>query len=298
VPQQKPFFRLTVLSLFIIALFSYCKSTSKTPSVKSQENALLWQINGKGLAKPSYLYGTIHMICPEDFLLSDSLKSTFSRSEKIYLELDMDDPAMTMKTLQLALMKDKTLRDLMTKEDYARLDKFMQDSIGMPLMIFNKMKPFTLMSVLYTKVLPCEKMESYEQSFMSMAKQQKKELLGLEKLEDQFAVFDKIPDTAVVRMILDMVDDFGGQKKEFAKMTEAYKRKDLNALSNMISASPDMMGYEDLFLVNRNKSWISVMDKAMIAQGTFFAVGAGHLPGENGVISLLRKAGYTIKPVE
>ena len=97
------------------------------------------------------------MICPEDFSMSDTLKASFAKSEKIYLELDMDDPAMTMKTLQLAIMKDKSLSDLMSKEEYARLDKFMKDSIGMPLMIFNKMKPFTLMSVLYTKVLPCRK---------------------------------------------------------------------------------------------------------------------------------------------
>jgi uncharacterized protein len=298
VPNIKIFFRYTFLSLLVLLVFSYCTSTSKTSSVKKQENALLWQINGKGLTKPSYLYGTIHMICPEDFIMTDTLKSSFAKSEKIYLEIDMDDPAMTMKTLQLALMKDKSLKDLMSKEDYSRLEKFMQDSIGMPLMIFNKMKPFTLMSVLYTKVLPCSKMESYEQSFMAMAQQQKKEILGLEKLEDQFAVFDKIPDTAEVNMILSMINDFSGQKKEFAKMTEAYKRKDLDALSKMINASPDMAGYEDLLLVNRNKNWIPVMEKAMADRGIFFAVGAGHLPGEEGVISLLRKAGYTVNPVE
>jgi uncharacterized protein len=298
VSNNNSFLKYILFSVFIVSVFTDCKSTSKTKSVKIQENALLWQINGKDLKKPSYLFGTIHMICPEDFIMSDSIRSTFARSEKIYLEIDMDDPAMTLKTLQLAMMKDKSLKDLMSKEDYTRLDKFMNDSIGMPLMIFNKMKPFTLMSILYTKVLPCPKMESYEQSFMSMAELQKKEILGLEKLEDQFAVFDQIPDSAEVKMILDMIDDFGGQQKEFAKMTEAYKRKDLDALSKMINASPDMAGYENLLLVNRNKNWIPVMEKAMSTQSTFFAVGAGHLPGEDGVISLLRKAGYTVSPVE
>ncbi len=294
----KTIFKFVSLSLFIFLAFANCKTVTKTQAAPEKQNALLWQITGKGLTKPSYLYGTIHMICPEDFSMSDTLRSSFAKSEKIYLEIDMDDPAMTMKTLQLALMKDKSLKDLMSKEDYTRLEKFMQDSIGMPLMIFNKMKPFTLMSVLYTKVLPCSKMESYEQSFMAMAQQQKKEILGLEKLEDQFAVFDKIPDTAEVNMILNMINDFSGQKKEFAKMTEAYKRKDLDALAKMINASPDMAGYEDLLLVNRNKNWIPVMEKAMATQGIFFAVGAGHLPGEDGVLTLLRKAGYTVTPVE
>lgn len=294
----KTIFKFVSVSLFIFLAFVNCKTATKTQSVPVQQNALLWQITGKGLTKPSYLYGTIHMICPEDFSMSDTLKASFAKSEKIYLELDMDDPAMTIKTLQLAIMKDKSLSDLMSKEEYARLDKFMKDSIGMPLLVFNKMKPFTLMSVLYTKVLPCKKMESYEQSFMAMAQQQKKELLGLEKLEDQFAVFDKIPDSAEAQMILHMINDFDGQRKEFAKMIEAYKKKDLDALSKMISASPDMAGFEDLLLVNRNKNWLPVMEKAMNAQSNFFAVGAGHLPGNDGVISLLKKAGYTVVPVD
>jgi uncharacterized protein len=294
----KTIFKFVSLSLFILILFTNCKTATKTQAVPEQKNALLWQITGKGLTNPSYLYGTIHMICPEDFSMSDTLKASFAKSEKIYLELDMDDPAMTMKTLQLAIMKDKSLSDLMSREEYARLDKFMKDSIGMPLIVFNKMKPFTLMSVLYTKVLPCSKMESYEQSFMSMAQQQKKEILGLEKLEDQFAVFDKIPDSTEAQMILQMINDFDGQRKEFAKMIEAYKMKDLDALSKMISASPDIAGFEDLLLVNRNKNWIPVMEKAMIAQSTFFAVGAGHLPGNDGVITLLKNAGYTVVPVD
>ena len=294
----KTVFKLAYLSLLTTLVFVCCKPTAKIQSAPAKENALLWQITGKGLTKPSYLFGTIHMICPEDFSMSDTLKASFARSEKIYLELDMDDPSMPMKTLQLSLMKDKSLKDLMSKEEYTRLEKFMKDSVGIPLMIFNKMKPFTLMSVLYTKILPCPKMESYEQSFVTMAANQKKELLGLEKLEDQFAVFDNIPDTAEARMILNMIDDFENQRREFAKMTEAYKKKDLNALADMINNSPDMAGYENLLLVNRNKNWIPVMEKAMISQSNFFAVGAGHLPGSDGVIFLLRKAGYIVTPIE
>jgi uncharacterized protein len=66
----------------------------------------------------------------------------------------------------------------------------------------------------------------------------------------------------------------------------------------MINASPDMAGFEDVLLINRNKNWIPVMEKNMLQSGTFFAVGAGHLPGDDGVISLLRKSGYKVVPVE
>jgi hypothetical protein len=270
----------------------------KSAAVPTVDRALLWEISGKNLASPSYLYGTIHMICADDFILPDSVKQTFGRCGKIYLEIDMDDPSMAFKTLQLSFMKEHSLKDLMSKEEYAGLEKFMRDSIGVPLMLFNKMKPFTLLSVLYTKILPCSKMESYEQHFQDMAKKQEKELLGLEKLEDQFAVFDKIPDSMEVRMILEMVNHFAEQKKEFSEMAHAYTQRDLDALHKMISQSPDMAGFEDLLLDQRNESWITVMEKAMALEPIFFAVGAGHLPGEKGVITLLRRAGYKVRPIE
>lgn len=285
--------------LFLLCLwFLSCKSTSSvTVPAPENEDALLWEIRGKGMRSPSYLYGTIHMICPEDFILTDSVKNAFSRSEKIYLELDMDDPAMTMKTLQLSLLKEGSIRDLMKPEDYALLERFMKDSIRMPMALFNKMKPFTLMSVLYTKVLPCANMESYEQSFMAMASRQKKEILGLERLEDQFAVFDQIPDTAEIRMIMTMVKDFNGYRREFQQMVDAYKNQDLTSLSRMLESSPDLKGFEDQLLATRNKRWIPVMESAIGKGSCFFAVGAGHLPGRDGVIRLLQQAGYQVRPL-
>jgi hypothetical protein len=288
------------LLLFLASLFPACRSArSQSPEEKpAQENALLWEISGKGMKSPSYLYGTIHMICPEDYRMGDSTTASFGRTEKLYLEIDMDDPAMALKTMQLAMMKEGSLKDLMSAEDYATLNRFMTDSMRMPLAMFNKMKPFTLMSLLYTKILPCPAPKSYEQQFMAMAAGQKKEVLGLERLEDQFAIFDQIPDTAEARMILAMIRDFDGQRAEFAKMVDAYKKRDLAALSRMMESSPDMQGFEDILLYRRNRNWIPAIESAMAKNPCFFAVGAGHLPGPEGVISLLRKAGYRVVPVE
>jgi uncharacterized protein YbaP (TraB family) len=210
----------------------------------------------------------------------------------------MDDASLMIKTVQLSMLKQGSIRELMNSESYTRLERFMKDTIGMPMIMVNRMKPFTLLSLLYSKILPCRKPESYEQRLLEMAKKQNMEVLGLEKLEDQFAVFDKIPDTTEISMIMEMIDNYEIQRTEFTKMVLLYNHKDLNGLANMINASPDMAGFEDILLINRNRNWIPVMEKAMAAQPTFFAVGAGHLPGENGVIGLLKKSGYTITPVD
>jgi len=120
-------FLLIVLSL---AGLAGCKTSKVTKQPPVDENALLWKISGKNLSKPSYLYGTIHMICATDFIISDSLKSAFNRADKIYLELDMDDPTMDAKMLRLSVNKGRKLSDIFSKEDYAKLNTFFRDSVG------------------------------------------------------------------------------------------------------------------------------------------------------------------------
>jgi uncharacterized protein YbaP (TraB family) len=286
----------------LFCLFA-CSSSKKTTAVAPPkdevviENALLWQVSGQGLSSPSYVYGTVHIICKEDFQFSGTLKEKFREAKNIYLELDMDDPNMMMKMASLSMMKGQSMKDLMSPADYTYLSAYVKDSLGMPMMLFNKMKPITLMSLLYTKALPCSASESYEQTMVAMAKQQKKDIKGLEKIEDQMAVFDKIPDSVEAKMILDMIKNMPEQKAQFAQMVAAYKKEDLKSLSNAMSESPEWKGFEDIMLTNRNKNWIPVMETAMKESTTLFAVGAGHLYGKEGVINLLRQAGYTVTPV-
>lgn len=294
------FTRCIMMLLVLATSCSSAKNTTgstKKDSGLTIENALLWSVTGKGLTTTSYVYGTIHMICKEDFLFSNTLKEKLSESRTIYLEIDMDDPTMIMKMATLAMMKDKSLKDLMSSADYEMVSKYVQDSLGMPMMMINKMKPIALMSLLYTRMLPCSSNESYEQKFVEIAKATKKEVKGLETIEAQMAVFDKIPDSLEAKMILEMIRTMPEQRKQLVQMVESYKNEDLTKLSNQMSESPEWKGFEDILLVNRNRSWISIMESAMKQGSQMFAVGAGHLPGKEGVINLLREAGYTVTPI-
>lgn len=258
---------------------------------------LLWQVSGNGLEKPSYLYGTVHIICASDFKISNQLKTSLNNAEKLFLEVDMDDPAMNMKMLQLSLLKDKKLSDFFSEADYNRLNAFFKDSIGMPLALLNTMKPFVLFSMLTLKTVPCQTQESYEMTLVKMAKEQNKEVLGLETIEDQMKVFDDMADSTQAQMLMRYVDEFQKQKDEFKAMIDLYKAEDLDGLYRQIMASPDMNGAEDILLFNRNNSWIPVIEKAMKEGPTLFAVGAGHLAGNKGIIQLLRDRGYTVASV-
>ncbi|HEX5667293.1 MAG TPA: TraB/GumN family protein [Chitinophagaceae bacterium] len=287
-----------VIALIVLVSCSTSKKTAGKKDVIPAENALLWSVTGKGLSTPSYVYGTIHMICKEDFLFSSTLKQKLNDSKSIYLELDMDDPSMMIKMATMAIMKDHTLQDLMSEADYKTLSQFVKDTLGMPMMLFNKMKPITLMSLIYTKVLPCSSTESYEMKMVEIAKASKKEIRGLETIEEQMGVFDKIPDSVEAQMIMEMIRTMPAQRKQMTEMVEAYKKEDIQTLAAQLSESPKWKGFEDILLANRNRNWIPIMETAM-KQGTqVFAVGAGHLPGKDGVINLLRAAGYTVTPVK
>ncbi len=261
------------------------------------ENALLWRITGKDLPGPSYLYGTIHMICPEDLKLDDSLVRSVEMSKRVFFEIDMDAPGMMMKTMKLSMLSSGSLRDLMQPEEYQELSNFINDSLGLPMLMLNKMKPIVLMSMLYSKALTCKTPGSYEEALSRQAKKFKVPTSGLETLEDQMSVFDQIPDTTEIQMLMNMVKNFNHHRNEFEDMIQAYKSKDLSKLGSMISAAPDISGFEDLLLVNRNKNWIRIMQREVKDSRCLFAVGAGHLPGPNGLIQLLRQTGLSVSPV-
>jgi uncharacterized protein YbaP (TraB family) len=133
--------------LLSLVLFSF--------SVEAQvptENALLWEIKAPGASKSSYLFGTIHLICPADFSLSDSLKSAINNTEQVAMEIDMDDPAMMATMMKTMNMKDgNTLSKLVSEEEYQRLAKFYKDSVGMSITMFEKAKPFVLMGPLFNQ---------------------------------------------------------------------------------------------------------------------------------------------------
>ncbi|MCE6988704.1 TraB/GumN family protein [Dyadobacter sp. CY323] len=263
------------------------------------ENSLLWEIKAPGDARPSYLFGTIHLICPADFVLSDSLKASIAKTEQVALEIDMDDPGMMATMMQTMNMKgDNGLSKLISPDEYARLNKFYKDSVGMGLEMFEKAKPFVLMGPLFNAVLSCQP-QSYEMSLIELAKRQKSEVIGIETLQEQMAIFDSIPYTDQVKMILTMIDSLPKARKEFKDLVSLYKSQKINDLYSLTMKSEfGMDGNEEIMLFDRNKKWISRIQKIMSTKPTFFGVGAAHLGGEKGVIALLRQEGYQVRAVQ
>jgi len=283
------------LFLSITLLIQCLISNGQTPV----ENSLLWEITSPGQAKPSYLFGTIHLICPADFVLSDSLKSTLARTQQVALEIDMDDPGMMAGMMKSMNMSDgNELKKLVTEQEYAKLSQFYKDSVGVGIAMFEKAKPFILMGPLFNAVLSCQP-QSYEMSLVELAAKQKSEVIGIETLEEQMAIFDTIPYKDQIKTIITMIDSLPKARKEFSNLVALYKSQKINDLYNLMMASNyGMDGNEEVMLFARNKKWVPRIRKIAAEKPTFFAVGAGHLGGDRGVIALLRKEGFKVRAIK
>jgi len=262
------------------------------------ENTLLWKISGNGLKEASYLYGTIHITC-DDKLPPKAVKA-MNETKQLYLELDMDDPALQQSMMGGMMMKEgKTLTSLSSAEDFAVVDDFLKKQLGYSAQMFNTIKPFMISAMLYPKMIDCE-MKSIEGSLMTLSKEQNEEILGLETVQEQLAVFDAIPyDIQMNELVKTAKSNLDNDKTEMDLMLKTYKSEDINAMVNLMKESENEITskFEEVLLTDRNKKWIPKIEAIAKETPTFFGVGAGHLGGENGVIKLLKKAGYTVQPV-
>jgi uncharacterized protein YbaP (TraB family) len=200
-------------------------------------------------------------------------------------------------------MKDgKTLKDLVTDDEYKMIGDHFQ-KMGMPIFMLERMKPMFLTAFAYADMDPSGlkngNMKSYEMEFMEMAQNTGKETSGLETIDFQINLFDEIPYEVQAKMLVDALRSADSEgDDEFKKMTKMYIDQDIQAMVKMIAdEGSSVSGFEDKLVSGRNKNWIPLIIEDAKKSQTFFAVGAGHLAGPEGVIHLLRKAGYKIKPV-
>lgn len=287
--------------LFCYILFCLLSCNAQPPAVKTAKdnNTLLWQVTGNNLKKPSYLFGTFHLLCKNDINFSEQLKNSLKYSDKIYMELDMDDPSVLMSGLLYMNMKnDKKLKDLYTPQEYKKIENYFTDSLHTPMMMFQKIKPYFLVALLYPQMMKCSAPSGVEEELMKIAKEDKKEIKGLETMEFQASVFDSIPYEWQAKELLKNIDSFKFYKAEFDTMLNVYKNQQIDKMGNLFTKSEfGMEAYQDLLLNNRNKNWVGQLKKIMASESVFVAVGAGHLIGKNGLISLLKNEGYILTPI-
>ncbi len=288
------------LLLSVPAIIQGCSAPKFTSLSKSNDdNTLLWEISGKGLKQPSYLFGTFHLLCKQDMNLSANLQEAISQSEEIYFELDLDDPSTLLGGMLFMNMKGgKTLEDLYTPSEYKRVNNFFSDSLKMKMNLFKKMKPMLVGALLYPRMMPCKSPGGVEMELMNIARKQKKEIKGLETIEFQSGIFDSIPYDVQAKALLRDIDSTEKMKFYLNKMISIYKNQQTDMLIDLTTDTTFSEGLNnDVLLKTRNINWLNQLKVIMPAKNIFIGVGAAHLFGDAGMINLLRKEGYKVRGI-
>lgn len=283
------------------ALLWFVVSFTVAGPALSQEASLLWKIEGNGLEEPSWLYGTQHLMCGEDFLVSEQALERLEASDGLVLEIDLSDPAIQQQMMQLSrLPKGKRISQSIHDEaTHTAVEEFLTLHFGAGLEQFGSIQPIMLTTMATTAIAECEQpIKSHDIHLVKEATGFGTDITALETVEFQFSLFDRIPLGQQVEELVSIVQDPVAERNKFRRMTELYRRQDIGGLYQMIMEDEFMRANGELLIDQRNRTWIPAMEEMSRDKSMFYAVGAGHLPGENGVINLLRKAGYTLTPTE
>jgi len=279
-------------SVFIAIAIIFSLSTQAQTKYPKLENSLLWEVSGNGLSKPSYLYGTIHMICSSDYFLSEKAKKALDSSNKLVLEVDLSDPKEMTDMQQMAMGKEPLTKTL-SPQNLLKLENILKKKTGMTIQQVDSFSLFTVMSLISMKSFGCNDLKFYEMNFIETAKQRNLPINGLETVKLQMGAFRKgYSDTEMITMLEE------SSPEETAKLVSKYKEENIMAMYDITTDKRFTSEQtKKAILDNRNENWLKIMPELMKNESVFIAVGAAHLAGESGVINLLRKAGYIVKGV-
>lgn len=268
---------------------------------------LLWKISGRGIEKPSYILGTHHAV-PYTFCDTiPGLMKAFGEVGHVVGEFDMlKMGAMTpqqMQNMQKMIMMpaDTTMASLFSDAQRDTLDAYLKNTLGANLQMLSSMKPMTIMVTVQQKMLmelipDIASLTGIDKYMQTLAAEKGKQVGGLETMEYQLGLLygSSLQDQADA--LMDMVRR-SNSKELLQELTAAYKTQNLDTLWKIFQDQMTQLEY-DALVKTRNLNWLEEMKRLLPAQSALYVVGAGHLPGDSGMINLLRDAGYKVKPVK
>lgn len=278
-------------------------AAAKAPTDKT----LLWEISGNGLAQPSYLFGTIHSGCAQHLVLSRQQRQAVAQSQQLYLEIDLNNTSTFIGAGALMLMPGgQSLRDVLTRAEYHKVKTFFENKRGIPMWTLANIRPFYLSTMVGSSKPRKTKCvtDSRENFLMREAKKYNMSVHGLETPEEVNDVQNSVPMRDEVAMLLQAIDNYQAPAqatRAMDRLNRLYAQQDIAAMHRLIAddptSTPSDRVMSQALLDRRNRQWIPNMRQAMATKPTFFGVGAGHLGGEVGLISLLQAEGYTLRPI-
>lgn len=300
--------KILLLAATAAILIAGCGNRSSAEPTES----ILWKITGNGLSTPSYLLGT-HHFAPVSILDEyPAYTEALASAEIVIGEVDME----TMNAAQALMMESAmlpegtTYHDLLTEEQYARLDELLTGMFGAGLAQFGNFKPAMILNMYtalsYSRANPSFNIMMHvpiDSYIQNLGRESGKEIAGFETFEEQISLlmdFEPLPVQA--ELLLCSLENDEDSVEKFIEMDNLYKEGNLQGMYDMSFDNDDepcRMSDEFELAINklRNDKWMAQIPGIISEKPAFIAVGALHLAGEEGLINQLREAGFTVVPI-
>ena len=259
------------------------------------KNALLWRLTPPGGGPDAFLFGTMHVRDLRAFGWFDAAKACLAQCDIFATEFDFGDTDPATLAGVLTLPEGQILESLLRPGVWKSLARYNRKKLHIPLEHLSLQHPMAVTVALTNALLEDETPLSLDESLWEYARSLGKRTTGVESFEDQIVILTQIPLEQQLKNLTWMVKNYNRQKRRLRKMLQWYENGDIQHLYH--AAKRDAKGLRKLLLYTRNTN-MAARFAELTAQGSLFcAVGAGHLAGQKGMLRLLKKAGFVIKPV-
>lgn len=277
---------------FLAAIFLLFSIAGKT-----QNNSLLWEITGDSLEKPCYLFGTMHVKDKRAYQFHDSLMLKLKSCHTFAGELVLDKASAREVSGDLLLPPGKELKTLLSARDYKKVKKFCNKNLGAMSLLVNRIKPIFVSAMISESLMENEMPKALDEYLQDKARGYNLRVTGLETVKEQMSTLDELTIEEQAKILLDQIDKIDEEKREIQRLANVYASQNLDSLYTFLQAPEMQNEFGDALIKDRNIVMAERLEKLILSSPTFCAIGAAHLPGENGVINLLRQKGYKLRAI-
>lgn len=270
---------------------------------------LLYEISGKGLKHKSYLFGTHHLVPISSLSKIDGVFKAYNDCDVVVGEVILNESEM-MEKITFAAQMNEDIERFYTEEQRVIIDSALMSAMNINLKMMAHWRPAMVQNMyeltMYEKLFPKKDDDgSLDSYFQRMAIYEDKKVYGLESIDEQIDILFKSQSLErQAELLYFSVLESNKINDLYTKINSLYIEGNLNGLYDFANStdSSSLIGMTEgekfLLINNRNNNWIDKIINLVSENRCFIAVGALHLPGNEGVINLLKKRGYKVKPVK
>jgi len=252
-----------------------------------------------------WLLGSIHYLRDQDYPLPTSIDRLYARADALVMEIDLDDlNPLAVQSAFLdagALPASSSLRSVLAPAVYERLEA-QAGALGMELALMEQFEPWlvalTFMD-LGMNALGFRADQGIEQYLLRRARQDAKEIVGLETLDDQIRIFDELTRDDQEALLIQTLEELGSPGSVMDELLDAWQEGRLDTLARELSAGFE--GFPKLYralVIQRNQVWAERLRHLLREQRRLLVVvGALHLVGPQSLLEFLANGGHIVTPM-